>query len=101
MTWDSNNCQQAELSVDGVRALTGILYVYAYDNGSMAITPNNAAGDTQIVVTDCGGNDIGVEIDGGIVGFGNQPGFNPCLTSVPLQESSWGRLKQEFGGSNK
>jgi hypothetical protein len=78
--------------------VAGHFYVYAYGNGSLGVTPNHAAGDSQLVVTDCNDNDMVVEIAGGIVGFGTTPGFNPCLVLVGSQKSTWGYLKTMFGG---
>lgn len=98
--WSANNCQRTEyeqFEEDGVRAVAGHFYVYAYGNSSFGITPNYASGDSQLVVTDCNDNNMDVEIGGGIVGFGTTPGFNPCLVVVGSQRSSWGRLKTRFG----
>jgi hypothetical protein len=84
---------------DGVTATAGYIYVYAYGDGSIGVTPNNASGDSQLVVVDCSQNAMPLETNGGIVGFGT-PGFNPCLGIVGTERSSWGRLKTQYGKTN-
>jgi hypothetical protein len=99
--WSADNCQRREyeqFEEDGVRAVPGYFYVYAYGNSSLGITPNYAAGDSQLVVADCNDDDMIVEIGGGVIGFGTTPGFNPCLVVVDSERSTWGHLKTKFGG---
>jgi hypothetical protein len=96
IAWDTENCQRT-VSGDGVQAVAGFFYVYVYDNSSLGITQNSAAGDSQLIVADCSDNDIPLEIGGGIAGFGTESGFNPCSIIVKTEERTWGNLKARFG----
>lgn len=98
--WDEGNCQRTE-GADGVQAVAGFFYVYAYENGALGITPNQAAGNSQVVLVDCSGSNLAVLSDGGIVGFGTVAGLNPCLASVAVVESTWGNLKTRYVRSKR
>lgn len=94
--WNPENCQRT-VRENGVQAVAGFFYVYVYGDGSLDITRNFASGDSQFVVVDCSDNAIPVEIGGGVIGFGTDPGFNPCLGIVKTNNRSWGHLKARFG----
>lgn len=86
---------------DGVKAVAGYMYVYAYGDGALGVTANNASGDSQRVVVDCGDSDLIVDRPGGRVGFGAESGFNPCLDATGTERATWGGLKTRFGGEEQ
>ncbi len=93
ITWASVvNCQDTVLGTDGVHAVAGAFYVYAYGSGTIAITPNNAI--PEFKVADCSAAESEVSSGGGVVGFGSELGFNPCaLPPVPVEQTTWGSIK--------
>lgn len=97
ITWNSStNCQRETIAGDGVYAEAGAFYIYAYGDGSFAMTPNEAEGETAIVVTDCSGASSELSAPGGRIGFGNVEGYNPCADDVPVTQKTWGRIKQHY-----
>jgi len=79
-----------------VYAVGGAIYIYAYGDEWMRVTANDAAGESAILITDCSGVTTAVETPGGMMGFDNVEGFNPCLDDVPVTPSSWGRIKAQY-----
>ena len=97
ITWNpSTNCQRETYHGDGVYAEAGAFYLYAYGDAYFAITPNEAEGETAIVVTDCSGASSELSTPGGRIGFGNEEGYNPCADDVPVTQKTWGRIKQQY-----
>ena len=95
ITWAaSSNCQETTIGAEGVHAIAGSFYVYAYGDGSIEVTPNNNLVIPEFRVADCSAAESSVSIGGGRVGFGGVTGFNPCqLPPVPVEQTSWGRIK--------
>ena len=115
ITWNiPNSCQTEMIGSDGVHAVVGAFYVYAYSDAVLRLTPNNnlSGGEPELAVANCAGvtTDL-VQIWGpnivqymmGGVGFGTQCGFNPCLLHqypcgvVPVARTTWGQLKSRYG----
>lgn len=94
ITWDTGNCQRATIEDEGVHAVAGAFYVYAYDDALMETTPNAAVGGASVVVSDCSGSES--QIPGGSIGFGVTEGHNPCLDPVPVRETTWGGMKRAY-----
>ncbi|NNF08569.1 MAG: hypothetical protein HKN21_17540 [Candidatus Eisenbacteria bacterium] len=94
--WD--DCQNNVVGEDGVHAIAGSIYLYAYGGpAEFAVTPNYLEGETAIVVWDCNGERSELTSPGGIVGY-QTPGFNPCVDEgVPTSESTWGKIKTSMG----
>lgn len=117
ITWNyPASCQTEVIGTDGVHAVVGVFYVYAYSDAVLRLTPNNnlASGRPELAVASCAGvtTDL-VDFWGpnivqylmGGVGFGNQCGFNPCLLHnppcdvVPVASTTWGQLKYRYGSA--
>jgi len=97
ITWNgSTNCQTTVLSTEGVHAVAGAFYVYAYGDGVLFVTLNNGVDPPELSVADCAGLESDLLVGGGQVGFGSVPGFRPCLIDVPVDPITWGRVKGAF-----
>lgn len=95
--WD--DCQTDVVANDGVHAIAGSFYIYAYGAGQLAVTPNYLDGETALVVWDCNGDRSEVTAPGGVVGF-QMPGFNPCVDKgVPALGSTWSKIKANTGNN--
>ena len=85
LTWDSeHNCQRTPAPGDlggGVTGILGSLYVYAYTEESLSVTPRNYVLNPDLQVSDCTSNASAVVFPdhAGKVGFGMIPGYDPCL----------------------
>ena len=95
VTWDTNNCQRTVLNPDGVHAVAGTMYVYTYGANYLEITPNNSVNPPEFEITDCTGGTAPI-VAGGRMGFGDEPGYNPCTSGVPVEPSRWGQIKALF-----
>lgn len=85
LTWGLNQCQQTVIDPDGVHAILGAFYAYAYTDNVFEITDNTALLiDQEARVVDC---NLTESILGpfakGSFGFGSGIGFNPCLSPLP------------------
>ncbi len=107
ITWDFlDNCQRGLVGADGVHAVAGCFYVYAYAPGMLQVTTNNnLVTPPELAVADCSQQVCATYLPperAGSVSFGDTfaPGCNPCLapcaTAVPVERHTWGRLKQGF-----
>ena len=114
ITWNyPASCQTEVIGSDGVHAVVGVFYVYAYSEAVLQLTPNNnlAGGGPELAVANCAGittdlfylwGPTFVHQVMGAVGFGNQCGYNPCLLHnppcdvVPVSPTTWGRLKSGY-----
>jgi hypothetical protein len=101
ITWvNDTNCQRTEIAPDKVHAFAGVFYVYAYGNGTLAVTPNNNLGSgPELAVADCSAATTLLPMDGsraGVVGFGTATGYSPCAAIVPVEPTTWGSLKSKF-----
>jgi hypothetical protein len=96
ITWDATtNCQTTDVAGEGVHAVAGSFYLYAYSDGLFEVTPNNGVPVPELQVADCSAASEDVQIAGGAVGFGALEGFNPCGV-VPVEETSWGKIKGAY-----
>lgn len=97
VTW--NTCQTTFIQ-NGVHAVVGSFYVYAYSSDILRLTPNNAQSPPELALSNCNG----VVTDFlalssywdqllGSVGFGGSQGRPPGCSWGPAQTSTWGRLK--------
>jgi hypothetical protein len=103
VTWIT--CQDEPIVYE-VNAVIGALYVYAYSADQLKITPNNNLDSgPELAVANCLGEEIQLlEIYppvihpylAGWVDFGGGSGFT-CF-DLPVEKSTWGRVKTLFGG---
>lgn len=83
MTWLT--CQNTEVSPDGVQAIWGAFYVYAYGADDLRVTPNYNVGlEPELKAVLCGGQPVDLYPFGstGQASFSagaTAPGVNPCL----------------------
>jgi hypothetical protein len=98
ITWDGDlNCQRGVVSPDGVHALAGVFAIYAYSgDGFLEMTPNYAASESDLLVTDCGSSVSTLQTAGARIGSGTTAGINPCADDVPVTQRTWGRIKQQY-----
>jgi hypothetical protein len=103
LIWAMDDCQRTVIAPDGVHAMAGVLYVYAYSPDVLqvqAIQPcESPCMYTGLGVLDCTDwltyTDI-LPTAAGAIGFGGLPGFNPCAESIPVAPTTWGNLKHQF-----
>ena len=98
LTWNvDTNCQRNSGS-DGVKAIIGAFFVFAYaDSDYVKITSNNTVAQPKLSVTDCSGVESEILAPGGMLGFLSLLGFNPCLDSTPVEPSTWSKIKARYG----
>ena len=97
-------CQDEDYG-EGVQAVLGGLYVYAYDDVVFRLTERKKAspGDpSRMQVESCSVVDTDLTPDqAGWIGFGTDGGCNPCLGPCVAQTAvtpvSWGGIKRSFG----
>jgi hypothetical protein len=106
VTWNlPGSCQTTVIGNEGVHAVIGALYVYAY-GGQLMMTPNNnlVSGIPELAVANCAGAELnlytfwGPAIANqivGTVGFGGAAGYNPCFIT-PTKSSTWGNIKNKY-----
>ena len=88
------NCQRSSIAPDGVKAIAGVFYVYAYGSGVFQVGPDTAAGEDSVRIADCQSQEIAIPPDHlGRIGFGTSLGYNPCLPGTPVASTTWGRVK--------
>ena len=83
--WDENtNCQQTQVAGDGVHALAGAFYTYAYADDTVELIADPNQAPPAIVVGDCSG-DVStiVQSPPAAIGYGTLPGSNPCFCPIP------------------
>ena len=105
ITW-----QQCRTDIVGgtTHAVIGALYVYAYSEDVLRITPNNVRYDdhSELRVVDCQGQGTDLlplyppqlweTLTGRVhLGGDGSQGYNPCA-AVPVHPSSWGSMKAKF-----
>jgi hypothetical protein len=104
ITWASaSNCQQTEISPDGVHAIAGAFYGYAYGNALVEVTRNETLAIPELKVADCAANESDVDLAAtGAVGFGTLVGRNPCNAEPPVStaETIWSRIKRQYSGGS-
>jgi len=124
ITWNnSTSCQTEVIGHDGVHAVVGVFYVYAYSRDFLQITPNNnlQGGVPELAVANCAGVTTDLyQVWGpaivvqlmGRVGF-NAFGYSPCggyaaeistlvmsPCDTPVRPTSWGRMKSMYEGGH-
>jgi hypothetical protein len=102
ITWVSTtNCQRTVIAPDGVHAIAGAFYLYAYGPDIFRLTPNLNLQIPELAVADCNASTTYLPMDGsatGWLGFG-QPGCNPCAEYCgpdPVEATTWGRVKTQY-----
>jgi hypothetical protein len=84
ITWvRDTNCQRTVLGTDGVHAVAGAFYVYAYSADALTVTPNNNLDSgPELAVADCSAATDQLSVwSGGKAAFSagaGVPGINPC-----------------------
>jgi hypothetical protein len=95
--WDAEaNCQRTVIGSEGVHAIAGCFYVYAYSDAVFRIPTPREGTPVPFSVTDCDGNEIIPDQAAPVVGFGSAVGYNPCAEDVPVRGTTWGRLKTQY-----
>jgi hypothetical protein len=98
MTWNAvTDCQRTVYGGDGVHALAGSFYVYAYGPDLFQITENrNLQSGPEFQVGDCSNSISNLPLTAaGAAGFGGTLGYNPCGV-VPTQSATWGQIKAQY-----
>jgi len=111
LTWNyETSCQLQVNGNEGVHAVIGALYCYAYTADQLQMTANNCLnlGRPELAVTDCAGITTDLwELYGGSptfaqlmgrVDFGGGAGYNPCLMT-PTVPITWGKIKSMYPGA--
>lgn len=94
ITWEySANCQGDTLSTP---VLVGAFELSSYSGDIFSIVPRPVDGRAK--VANCAMIETDITDDSpsrlGVVGFGADPGYNPCLgPQTPVRATTWGRLK--------
>jgi hypothetical protein len=104
VTWlTPNQCAQQFIGQDGIHAVAGAFYVYAYGDGVFSVREHPQVQSSQrLVVTNCNGVATVFQPGDtwrlGKIGFGSAgtQGFTPC-SMVPVRPTTWGRLKSHYG----
>ncbi len=95
----TTDCQTGVVGNDGVHAMGGVFYIYAYSDDVFEIIPNREhnPGVDEFQVGDCNGQvtDLPYPEAAGAVAFGSGTGYNPCL-AVPVIPTTWSRLKTRY-----
>jgi len=81
VTWLT--CQDRSVPPDGIHAIAGAFYVYAYGPDTFQIIENRTVTIPELKYANCQGEEIDIPVTlAGSIRFssgGTQPGFNPCL----------------------
>lgn len=110
ITWVmTTNCQRTVYAPDGVHAVAGSFYLYAYSPDVFQITPNLNLQIPELAVADCAASTTLFDLTtndamkrAGSVGFGPVEGYagcNPCIDNcapVPVKPTTWGRVKTQY-----
>jgi hypothetical protein len=101
LTWyPAANCQRHVVEPWGVQVLACTFYVYAYSPDRFSV--NMSRWDPfGFGVRDCAGpawSDLDLPSHAGYVDFGGGAGYNPCLEfgPVPVESTTWGKLKSQY-----
>jgi hypothetical protein len=101
ISWNPDSgCQRNVIGSDGVHAVAGVFHVSAVGYGFMTVHPNQEVNPPRLSVLGCDGSKT-VAGGSGLVTFGNvtDNGVNPCISTVPTRNSTWGRLKSLWGSN--
>jgi hypothetical protein len=109
ITWDpGENCQDQVLPSNGVHAVAGAFYVFAYTADEFRVTPNkNLPGGPALSVTDCQGTSWRIDLKAfgsctAVASFGGAMSINPCVVPdycqwTPVEAVTWGEIKDRYG----
>jgi hypothetical protein len=96
----TNNCQMHVVPPYGVQVVACAFYVYAYGPDRFSVDMNrNLVNGPEFQIVDCPGpalSDMPFPEHAGYVGFGDDPGYNPCPVAVPTVRTTWGKLKTQY-----
>jgi len=102
MTWTEAHCHHPSGN-PGVPneaiALAGYFYVGAYASGRFTVIPRPVSGRLKVASCDAVEDDltdVPTFFVRGAAGFGDQQGYNVCHPIDPVEETTWGRLKQQY-----
>jgi hypothetical protein len=106
ITWNAvTDCKQTGPGSDGVQAVAGVFYVYAYTTDFFQITENlNLLSGPELQVGDCNNSITNIPVTSAAfakfsAGAVNQ-GCNPCVTGecipVATKPTTWGKIKQKY-----
>jgi hypothetical protein len=106
INWVSTtNCQRTVINPDGVHAIAGAFYVYAYSMDTFLVTANpNVAIPYELAVADCAASvtylregDLHLPAANAWLGFGDI-GYDPCAgaTPIPVRRTTWGGIKTKY-----
>ena len=95
LTWEyGTNCQGDTLAYSPI--LVGAFELSTYSGDLFSLVPRPADGRAKVADCSLVEMDITDETPSrlGAVGFGTEPGYNPCLGPLtPVRTTTWGRLK--------
>ena len=99
ITWSLvDACQRTVIDPDGVHAIAGAFYVYAYSADCLWVTRNENLTVPELAVADCTAQAtyLGYR-HAGWVGFGCE-GWTPCegWFIIPTEPTTWGRMKTKY-----
>jgi hypothetical protein len=104
ITWVSTtNCQRTVIDPDGVHAIAGVFYVYAYSEDYFSLDLNQNLQFPEFAVADCSAQVTYLSVSepqpyghAGCVGFGTL-GWTPCYGGfIPTESMTWGKLKTKY-----
>ncbi len=108
ITWVlTTNCQRTVAGTDGVHAVAGAFYVYAYSPDILQLTENKNLEIPELAVSNCAAStDLLPFRRVAFVTFsasGTEKGCNPCTEitgecpePVPVEATTWGKLKNTY-----
>ena len=101
ITWDSSvDCQLETIGLDGIHAMAGCFYVYAYSDDVFQVTPNmNLSQEPEFQLLDCfgSGRDLPYPERAGSCAFGSGSGYNPCADITPVRLLSFTAARVDAG----
>jgi hypothetical protein len=95
-------CQRTVIHPDGVHAIAGAFYVYAYSPDRFCVTSNaNILGGPELAVADCSAQVTYIStymMFDACIGFGGVSVDNPCKWTVPIpvDRTTWGGIKTKY-----
>ena len=109
ISWNlPGSCAIERIGAEGIHAVVGALYVYAYSADQLRLTPNNnLEPGPELTISDCAGNvtDLfqlyGSNVVNQILGrvdLGGGAGYHACPECFPVSvtRAAWGTLKQLY-----
>jgi len=98
------DCQDTVIGDDGVHAVLGAFYIYAYTEDRFRIREHPKISQGNLATAQCSGKSTTYPpeeyaLRTGWVAFGSpslDPGHNPCTDEVPVEPTTWGRIKSQY-----